>query len=58
MAALPHVQFAQGYGMTELSPVATLLHWEEHIGAGFAKGRHRSAGRATFDCEVRIVDPA
>ncbi len=57
MAALPHVRFAQGYGMTELSPVATFLHWEEHIGAGFAKGRHRSAGRATFDSEVRIVDP-
>ncbi len=57
MAALPHVQFAQGYGMTELSPVATVLRWEEHIGAGFAKGRHRSAGRATYGCEVRIVDP-
>jgi long-chain acyl-CoA synthetase len=57
MAALPNVEFAQGYGMTELSPLATFLHWKEHIGAGFAKGRHRSAGRATFDCEVRIVDP-
>ncbi len=57
MAALPHVQFAQGYGMTELSPVATFLPWEDHIGEGFAKGRHRSAGRAAFGCEVRIVDP-
>ncbi len=57
IAAFPRARFRQGYGMTELSPVATVLHWEEHIGEGFAKGRHRSAGRATYDCEVRIVDP-
>ncbi len=55
-AALPKVQFTQAYGMTELSPIATLLHWKEHIGDGRAKGRHRSAGRATLGCEVRIVD--
>ena len=42
---LPNVQFTQAYGMTELSPIATLLHWNEHIGDGRAKGRHRSAGR-------------
>ena len=42
--------------MTELSPIATLLHWKEHIGDGRAKGRHRGAGRATLGCEVRIVD--
>jgi long-chain acyl-CoA synthetase len=57
MAALPATQFSQGYGMTELSPVATVLRWEDHFGEGFAKGRHRSAGRATYGCEVRIVDP-
>ena len=56
-AALPNVQFTQAYGMTELSPIATLLHWNEHIGDGRAKGRHRGAGRATLGCEVRIVDP-
>ncbi|WP_420131824.1 acyl-CoA synthetase [Rhodopseudomonas sp.] len=55
-AALPHVQFTQAYGMTELSPIATLLHWKEHIGEGKAKGRQRAAGRATLGCEVRIVD--
>jgi long-chain acyl-CoA synthetase len=54
--ALPHVQFEQAYGMTELSPIATLLHWKEHIGASRAKGRHRGAGRATLGCEVRVVD--
>nr|WP_249158066.1 long-chain fatty acid--CoA ligase [Bradyrhizobium jicamae] len=56
MKALPHVQFTQAYGMTELSPIATILHWKEHIGDGRAKGRHRGAGRVTFGCEVRIVD--
>ncbi len=56
MQALPHVRFIQAYGMTELAPIATLLHWSEHIGEGRAKGRHRGAGRATLGCEVRIVD--
>jgi long-chain acyl-CoA synthetase len=56
MKALPTTDFTQAYGMTELSPIATLLHWKEHIGDGHTKGRHRSAGRATFGCEVWIVD--
>jgi long-chain acyl-CoA synthetase len=56
IAALPKVQFTQAYGMTELSPIATVLHWKEHIGDGRAKGRHRAAGRATLGCEVRVVD--
>jgi long-chain acyl-CoA synthetase len=56
MKALPKVQFAQAYGMTELSPIATILHWNEHIGDGRAKGRHRGAGRATLGCEIKIVD--
>ena len=46
--ALPKAQFTQAYGMTELSPIATLLHWKEHIGDNRAKGRHRAAGRATL----------
>ena len=56
MKALPHVQFIQAYGMTELSPIATVLHWKEHIGEGRAKGRQRAAGRATLGCEIKIVD--
>jgi long-chain acyl-CoA synthetase len=56
IAALPNVQFTQAYGMTELSPIATILHWHEHIGDSRAKGRHRGAGRAAIGCEVRIVD--
>jgi long-chain acyl-CoA synthetase len=56
MARLPGVRFMQAYGMTELSPIATLLMPEDHIGAGRAKGRHRSAGRAAVGVEVKIVD--
>jgi long-chain acyl-CoA synthetase len=56
MARLPGVRFSQAYGMTELSPVATTLMPEEHVGSGRAKGWHRSAGRAALGVEVRIVD--
>ncbi len=56
MAKLPSTQFFQAYGMTELSPCATILPWRDHIGEGRAKGRHRGAGRPTFMVDVRIVD--
>jgi acyl-CoA synthetase (AMP-forming)/AMP-acid ligase II len=53
MKAFPNVSFTQGYGMTELSPIATLLgpadHEKEHL--------RRAAGRAAPCIEVRIVDP-
>jgi long-chain acyl-CoA synthetase len=58
IAVLPKVRFSQGYGMTELSPGATVLHWHEHVGEGRYKGRHRSAGRAMLGCEVRIIGAA
>ena len=56
MAKLAQVEFSQAYGMTELSPVATILPWKDHTGDGRAKGRHRSGGRPTFMVDVRIVD--
>ena len=34
MTALPNVLFVQAYGMTELSPVATILHRREQVGEG------------------------
>ena len=57
MKAIPHAGFIQAYGMTELSPVATILKPEMHREKGRAKGWHRSAGRATVCTEVRVVDP-
>jgi long-chain acyl-CoA synthetase len=56
MARLPDVRFVQAYGMTELSPLATILSFEDHAGEGRAKGRHRSGGRPSLGVEVRIVD--
>jgi long-chain acyl-CoA synthetase len=56
VAALPHAQFVQVYGMTELSPIATVLPHSEQVGAGRRLGRHRSGGRATFGADIRIVD--
>ena len=56
MQRLPGVRFMQGYGMTELSPVATFLYPEDHLGENRARGRHRSAGRPVPTCELRIVD--
>ncbi|MEJ8812447.1 long-chain-fatty-acid--CoA ligase [Variovorax ureilyticus] len=57
MAALPGVDFVQAYGMTELSPLATINPAWYHTAEGRAAGKLRSAGRAGFCCEVRIVDP-
>lgn len=51
-AALPDARFTQAYGMTELSPIATLLGPEDHTKPALL----RSAGRAAPNCEVQIVD--
>jgi len=56
MAAFPGVEFAQAYGMTELSPVATISPPWCHTEEGRRRGKLRSAGRASYCCEVRIVD--
>lgn len=53
LACLPETGFVQAYGMTELSPVATLLSAEDHRDPR----RRRSAGRATLMTDVRIVGP-
>lgn len=49
----PSAGFTQAYGMTELSPVATLLHPADHDNPEL----RRAAGRAAPHVEVRIVDP-
>jgi acyl-CoA synthetase (AMP-forming)/AMP-acid ligase II len=50
----PRAGLVQAYGMTELSPVATLLGPADHDMPRLAA----SAGRAAPHAEVRIVDPA
>jgi len=56
MAALPGVGFVQAYGMTELSPVATVNPAWYHRPEARQLGKLRSAGRASFCMELRIVD--
>ncbi|EHP42744.1 AMP-dependent synthetase and ligase [Cupriavidus basilensis OR16] len=56
MAALPGVGFVQAYGMTELSPLATINPAWYHTAEGRAQGKLRAAGRASYTSEVRIVD--
>ncbi|HEV7135017.1 MAG TPA: long-chain-fatty-acid--CoA ligase, partial [Steroidobacteraceae bacterium] len=50
--AFPAARFVQAYGMTELSPVATLLSPEDHDDPQLTG----SCGRGAIHVEVRIVD--
>ena len=56
MAALPGVGFVQAYGMTELAPLATVNPAFYHTVEGRKLGKLRSAGRASYCIELRIVD--
>jgi len=53
MRKLPHVQFFQAYGMTETSPMITVLHHDDHRGATLA-----AAGKPVLGVEARVVDPS
>jgi len=54
--AFPGCKFFQGYGQTELSPIATFLGAEYHVLEGPNAGRLTSAGRAAACNELEIVD--
>jgi len=56
MARLPGVRFLQSYGMTELSPVATMLGPDDHDLARGNRRVLRSVGRAVPNADLRIVD--
>ena len=56
MQRLPGIAFLQSYGMTELSPVATMLMPRYHTFEGPDAGYTRSAGQAVFNAEVAVVD--
>ncbi len=55
-ALLPHTEFSQVYGMTELGPTATMLPPELHTPQARARGKLRSAGLPALGVELRIVD--
>jgi len=52
MKCFSSAEFTQAYGMTELSPMATLLTPTDHADPSLL----RSAGRAAAHCEITIVD--
>jgi long-chain acyl-CoA synthetase len=52
MRKLPHVEFSQAFGMTETSPMLTILNHKDHVGATLA-----AAGRPVLGVEIRVVDP-
>lgn len=56
MAMFPNAAFMQAYGQTELSPCATILEPRFHKSSASGKSYLRSAGRAVFGVEVKIVD--
>ncbi|TCP51907.1 acyl-CoA synthetase (AMP-forming)/AMP-acid ligase II [Tamaricihabitans halophyticus] len=53
MRTFPNADFGQAYGMTEVSPIATLLSPDDHRDPSL----RRAAGRAAPHAEVRVVDP-
>jgi long-chain acyl-CoA synthetase len=53
---LPGIDFLQSYGMTELSPVATMLMPRYHTFEGPDAGFTRSAGQAVVNADVVIMD--
>ncbi len=56
IANFPNAKFAQAYGQTELSPVATVLEPRFHVTDGEGARLLRSAGRAVPNVEIRILD--
>ncbi|WP_245898150.1 long-chain-fatty-acid--CoA ligase [Phreatobacter cathodiphilus] len=57
MRRLPHVRFAQAYGMTELSPACTYLEPDDHSLDPAKIHRLASGGRVVVGCDLRVVDP-
>jgi long-chain acyl-CoA synthetase len=56
MQVFPACEFIQAYGMTETSPLITVLAGKYHTFAGPYAGKIASAGQAVPSVEVKIVD--
>ena len=56
LSRLPQVEFIQSYGMTEAAPPLTLNPHASHVGEQRRLGRHRSAGRAVYGVQLKIID--
>lgn len=53
---MPQVRLMHGYGMTEASPIVTLLDPRYTVLDGPFAGRLKSCGQAVLACEVKVVD--
>lgn len=53
---MPHVRMMHGYGMTEASPIVTLLDPRYTVLDGPFAGRLKSCGQTVLACEVKVVD--
>lgn len=58
LAVLPDVSFGQGYGMTEVSPVLSVLAPADHTPSNGAYPKLASVGQPMAYCDIRIVDQA
>ncbi|CAN5672812.1 long-chain fatty acid--CoA ligase [soil metagenome] len=58
MQVMPHVRLMHGYGMTEASPIVTLLDPRYTTLDGPYAGRLKSCGQVALTCEVKVVDSA
>jgi acyl-CoA synthetase (AMP-forming)/AMP-acid ligase II len=56
VADLPHASFGQSYGMTEASPVLTILAPEHHDPSGPHPDRLKSVGQPVVYSDLRIFD--
>jgi acyl-CoA synthetase (AMP-forming)/AMP-acid ligase II len=56
LAAIPGIVFCQGYGMTETSPVLTVLPPADHVPGNPMIGKLSSVGRPVVYADVRVVD--
>ncbi len=56
MNTFSKAQFGQGYGQTELAPLATMLAPKYHTTEGPFAGKLKSAGQAIPCVEIKIVD--
>lgn len=56
LSALPDCRFFGAYGMTELSPIATILDPRYHVLGGPNAGKLRSVGTATYGVEIAVLD--
>ncbi|MFK7907784.1 MAG: class I adenylate-forming enzyme family protein, partial [Chitinophagales bacterium] len=56
MNTFSQADFAQGYGQTELAPLATMLSPAYHVTEGPKAGKLKSAGQAIPCVEIKIAD--